>query len=222
MSLESPKSAARVFTLDDLSQTLDRQAKPIPARPIKPPLRPAANQWPTFLRRVRDYGLSNWAQRWQAIVYGTAVAEAPAEPADTARPVIPDRPVVHGVIAAGALAIVLVLIGMNLQTPESPVAVAPPPQPVAVAAPFRPDPAAEINGLVEDLVPVPDDRPNPQRVPKLLAANPPPAEPADGDCMGTAIHFVPTRAAASKRAEQSDRLLFILNVSGDFEDNRFT
>jgi hypothetical protein len=42
------------------------------------------------------------------------------------------------------------------------------------------------------------------------------------DCLGTRVSFVDSLAAASRQAKDRDRLLMVLNVSGDFDDSRFT
>jgi len=53
-----------------------------------------------------------------------------------------------------------------------------------------------------------------------------PAEaPADGatcGSYGTAVHFVDSPAEAAKQAKKEGKLVFVLHVSGNFEDPRFT
>ena len=66
---------------------------------------------------------------------------------------------------------------------------------------------------------------------QLVEATPEPALPAakmqaaqdksDPTC-GTAIHFVHSPAAANRDALKEDKLVFILHVSGNFEDPQFT
>jgi hypothetical protein len=48
------------------------------------------------------------------------------------------------------------------------------------------------------------------------------AEAPDGKCLGTRIAFVDGLAAATRQARERNKLLMILNVSGDFDDARFT
>ncbi len=46
---------------------------------------------------------------------------------------------------------------------------------------------------------------------------------ADKDvCFGTKIHFVDTPKEAAAQAKKDEKLVFILHVSGNFEDPRFT
>jgi len=48
-----------------------------------------------------------------------------------------------------------------------------------------------------------------------------PKEPTCGN-HGTAIDFVDTPSEAAKRAKKDGKLVFVLHVSGNFEDPRFT
>jgi hypothetical protein len=41
-------------------------------------------------------------------------------------------------------------------------------------------------------------------------------------CHGTAVRFVNSPAAAAKLAAQQDKVVFVLHVSGHFEDPNFT
>jgi hypothetical protein len=56
------------------------------------------------------------------------------------------------------------------------------------------------------------------RTPQLLddIAEPP------VDCAGTSISFVDGLPEAARQAKERQKLLMVLNVSGDFEDSRFT
>ncbi|MBY0522357.1 MAG: hypothetical protein K2R98_03125 [Gemmataceae bacterium] len=47
------------------------------------------------------------------------------------------------------------------------------------------------------------------------------AEKSGGSC-GTAIDFFDTPSAAAKQAVKDQKLVFVLHVSGNFEDPRFT
>jgi hypothetical protein len=50
----------------------------------------------------------------------------------------------------------------------------------------------------------------------------PPAEKAGCGSHGTTIEFVDTPREASKEAKKAGKLVFVLHVSGHFEDPRFT
>ena len=58
--------------------------------------------------------------------------------------------------------------------------------------------------------------------------NPPAAQPAaapkPGSCgkFGTQVEFVATPSAAARQALKEQKLVFVLHVSGHFEDPRFT
>jgi hypothetical protein len=41
-------------------------------------------------------------------------------------------------------------------------------------------------------------------------------------CFGTTINFVDTPKEAATKAKQDEKLVFVLHVSGHFEDPRFT
>jgi hypothetical protein len=47
------------------------------------------------------------------------------------------------------------------------------------------------------------------------------AEVCTGD-FGTSVHFLKTPADAAKEARKDEKLVFVLHVSGDFEDPDFT
>jgi hypothetical protein len=54
---------------------------------------------------------------------------------------------------------------------------------------------------------------------------PVPAAPAEEECtgdFGTSIDFLDTPADAAKKALKEQKLVFVLHVSGHFEDPRFT
>ena len=59
-------------------------------------------------------------------------------------------------------------------------------------------------------------------------AEPPAASVPDGDkspacgSFGTSVEFVDTPREAAKKAKQEQKLVFVLHVSGNFEDPRFT
>jgi hypothetical protein len=72
--------------------------------------------------------------------------------------------------------------------------------------------AAELSG--GGAAPVATARPQPQPAPK-------PAEKGCGS-HGTRIDFVDTPTKAAKIAKKEQKLVFVLHVSGNFEDPRFT
>jgi len=51
-----------------------------------------------------------------------------------------------------------------------------------------------------------------------------PFEKNEGSCgaFGTSVEFVDTPSAAAARAKKEEKLVFVLHVSGNFEDPRFT
>jgi hypothetical protein len=55
----------------------------------------------------------------------------------------------------------------------------------------------------------------------LTVNNPVPVSPAC-ETFGTAVKFVSNPALASQQAQQRTKLLFLLHVSGNFEDEGFT
>ena len=125
------------------------------------------------------------------------------------RPLIYWRPVALAA-AAGALFVACVMVGIVLLPARSvgprQVARAEPPAPAAPEHPARP-------------LLLPADPPPPP-APKA-AAPPRPAAPAC-ETFGTSVHFAVSPAAAEKQAAQEGKLLFLLHVSGDFEDDTFT
>lgn len=48
------------------------------------------------------------------------------------------------------------------------------------------------------------------------------ADKKDGGCFGTTITFLDTPMEAAAQAKKEEKLVFILHVSGNFEDPRFT
>jgi hypothetical protein len=103
--------------------------------------------------------------------------------------------------------------------------------------PQAPAPAASDSPAVAP--PVQDEAPpQPPRdvirfdAPQLVPARPvdapvaaaPTLAPAAPTCQtfGTSLQFAVSPAAAEKQAAQDDKLMFLLHVSGDFEDDAFT
>ncbi|HZT83776.1 MAG TPA: hypothetical protein VFA26_26330 [Gemmataceae bacterium] len=54
------------------------------------------------------------------------------------------------------------------------------------------------------------------------AAEPAQKEKSDDSCHGTRIEFVDTPKEAARIARKEQKLVFVLHVSGNFEDPRFT
>ena len=53
-------------------------------------------------------------------------------------------------------------------------------------------------------------------------AKPPAADADAASCHGTAVHFVNTPSEAAKQAKKEEKLVFVLHVSGQFEDPGIT
>ncbi len=59
-------------------------------------------------------------------------------------------------------------------------------------------------------------------VAQVAKPQPAPAKKDDGGCHGTAVEFVDTPKEAAEQAKKEQKLVFVLHVSGHFEDPRFT
>ena len=57
-----------------------------------------------------------------------------------------------------------------------------------------------------------------------LAQAGPDKQKSEGTCgsFGTTVEFVDTPSAAARQAKKEQKLVFVLHVSGNFEDPRFT
>ena len=57
-----------------------------------------------------------------------------------------------------------------------------------------------------------------------LAQAGPDKQKSEGSCgsFGTTVEFVDTPSAAARQAKKEQKLVFVLHVSGNFEDPRFT
>ena len=55
-----------------------------------------------------------------------------------------------------------------------------------------------------------------------VPATAPPKEKPEGGCHGTSIDFLSNPSEAAKQAKKEEKLVFVLHVSGNFEDPRFT
>jgi hypothetical protein len=150
------------------------------------------------------------------------------------------------VVAAAGLPVWAVVIGFvawdkvqNRSRPATSAAVAAPtpvvPAPVVVPAPPE-DPAAESSDSRVIVVPYPVSQPvkavRPARdVPFWLrdeSGEPPALEPESADpdagCQthGTAVKFVKSPTEAMSRARREDKLVCVLHLSGNLEDDGFT
>jgi hypothetical protein len=135
----------------------------------------------------------------------------PPLPVQTAQVTLPPAPAV-----APTAPVPVSVIKIEVQVPAPPEKPpAPPPPAVQPPAP----PAAPVN-------PEPPAAPAPEPQVAAAPAAPPeaPAEPAptsSGTC-GTSVNFLASTQAAARRAAAEDKLVFILHVSGNFEDPGFT
>jgi hypothetical protein len=108
--------------------------------------------------------------------------------------------------------------------------------PVVQREPARPEPAQAVAAREEPAV-VQDEEAPPPVAPVAVAAPPVEAKPAapekcvaceqgasdkDGSTYGTAIRFNGNPLQAADEAHKDKRLLFVLHISGNFEDDRFT
>jgi hypothetical protein len=74
-----------------------------------------------------------------------------------------------------------------------------------------------------DRVPPPSPQPQPQPVRMADAPPPPPKNvPPKGQTYGTSVLFLGNPAEAAETARREGKLLFVLHVSGNFEDSCFT
>jgi hypothetical protein len=119
-------------------------------------------------------------------------------------------------------------------TPPPPVALAldvalPPPSEDATPPPAADPPSA--TALVPDAPTgsapeTPVESPAVPAAPTTVAetppAPPPPAAPRACETFGTSVEFVASPAEAYRWAKQNDKLVFLLHVSGNFEESGFT
>jgi hypothetical protein len=147
------------------------------------------------------------------------------------------RPVWSAALAGGLglvlFFVVLVVMGLAMQSsapPLAPVVVAPNvvevPPPVDVPAggcrmPPGWERVAEVN-LVADVDPAAEKKVQPEPMPLLDKTACKAEPPAGRETFGTAVSFVRNPSEALRIAGQERKLAFVLHVSGDFEDSRFT
>lgn len=131
----------------------------------------------------------------------------------------------------------LALVVPPLEPPEPPQ---PQTTPVVAAIPaFHRAPSPEgivesLPVLEEELPPPPSPRPKrmtlvespPLPLPEEQSPQPPVAEaaspPPAGETYGTQVLFLHNREAAADRARRDRKLLFVMHISGNFEDSCFT
>ena len=131
------------------------------------------------------------------------------------------------IVAAAGAALVLVgvaLAGAALHFPEP----SPAPAPVAEPATAAIVPGAEV------AVNLPAPAPAPSRAPELPAGEDAPAQPAppaapapdeprpSGQTYGTRVTFLASPEEAMRVARRERKLVFVLHVSGNFEESCFT
>jgi hypothetical protein len=145
------------------------------------------------------------------------------------------------VVVAGVLAWIATHPGTGTRPTEpAPALVVLTPPSGAVAIPPAPPPAAPLMTIPavhrphrEDVLinhipqedeappPLPPPAPEPKSVKAPPAADTPPAQPA-GETYGTQVLFLNNPAVAKETAEREKKLLFVMHISGNFEDSCFT
>lgn len=107
---------------------------------------------------------------------------------------------------------------------EEPPAPPPAPRPIAtIPAVHRP----ERREVAVNHIPQDEEAPPPLPAPELTCAPQPPvaaAQPATpaGETYGTQVLFLNNPAAAREAAQHEKKLLFVMHISGNFEDSCFT
>ena len=84
------------------------------------------------------------------------------------------------------------------------------------------DPVVDLKPLLNVMVDLGKRQMEPKPVAKVDAR--PPAKPVPDGCKthGTAVHFVKSTVTAMKQAQAKDKLVFVLHLSGNIEDDGFT
>jgi hypothetical protein len=124
-------------------------------------------------------------------------ARAPQGPPGRRRPRLAFWSALAGCCACGLASVLVLSFALPSSRPGPP-----PPPPVASAQPQQATPALPACA-------VPDDR-----VVRRLTER--------GETFGTAVMFVRTPAVAARIADEEGKLTFLLHVSGNFEEARFT
>ena len=121
-------------------------------------------------------------------------------------------------------------------TPQATLVIAP--TPAFHRAPAQETIVDNLAGIEEELPPLPPP-PSPRPKPLLLSEQPPLLQPEDrhppqppvveaappqppGETYGTQVLFMNNREAAADLARRDHKLLFVMHISGNFEDSCFT
>ncbi len=222
-------------------EVLDERA-PAP-RPPSPRLARSARQpWSPV-----GYGIVQIAEEGSGEGYGAVTkpdAEPRREPLTDAHPTFP-RPwrlsasAVAIAVGGTALAGVVVVLMVASQSWGPPSTLIPdggwgpplshPPNVVGqMPAPAMPVPlGCAPQPLVEARIPevdraAPAEKPPAEALPNLDVKPPAANPPAERETFGTAVKFVRNPKEAARLAQAADKLTFLLHVSGNFEDDRFT
>lgn len=153
------------------------------------------------------------------------------------------RPVIAAA-AFSALFIVVILVAVSMHKPSRSAGKQPPTEVATRAANHEPLlvqlPVAVPPPLIPKENPPAQLPAKPASAPEVVAqpvvSAPPPPEPMiappapavaankarDTETFGTCVEFASTPVVAARKARAADKLLFVLHVSGDFEDSRFT
>ncbi|MBL8794952.1 MAG: hypothetical protein JNM56_13670 [Planctomycetia bacterium] len=199
-------------TLEELTQALDDLATPAVQSSRAVPL--VEERADATGARTR-YEFNNWAQR---------LREGPPPMPGAKRTAAERWPVVFGVGALLWLAMTGIMVAAwHMSQPRYvETALLSPPGVEEVQSAVAPplDPAEELAATVDDLQAARAHQTNVARAPRILAQSP--AAPHQGECLGTSVKFVDSAAEAALQARSNRKLMLLLNVSGDFDDSRFT
>jgi len=214
--LQDQSSPKFLASLDELTRALDHLAIPS----VPPPSRaiPIADERLAFdppPARQR-YQFTSWAKRWR---------DGPPQLPAGRRTPLERWPLVMGLGGLLWLAMTGVMVaGWKMSQPpgyeES--ALLPPPgvEEVQGAVGAALDPNEELAATVEDLQAGTAQKSPGSRAPRILTPLAVSQRPTD--CLGTTVKFVDGAAEAALQAKSNRKLMMLLNVSGDFDDTRFT
>lgn len=202
--------------LDELTRALDDLAAPsvptgsrvVPIAEERLAFNPAA---PPSRQR---YQFTSWAKRWRD--------GPPALPLGKRTP-LERWPLVFGLGGLLWLAMTGVMVaGWQMSQPSYADASLLPPGVEEVQGEIGAalDPAEELAAAVEDLQAGPVQNIPGGRAPRILS--PVAVSQGQTECLGTSVKFVEGPAEAALQAKSNRKLMMLLNVSGDFDDTRFT
>jgi hypothetical protein len=208
-------------TLADLSQRLDGLTieKVPPAAPWATPEPPRLETPPRF--ETPRQALDSWARKWRD---GPSATSTSADPRPRRRerwPAVLGVGAVAGLVLTGGMIVACSVSDSARRNAALAQPAAIPAEQVAVSAGPTVDRAAEMQDAVDELVAAPLRQGRPEGVPALLPSARQSA-PAGDECFGTKVQFVEDPSEAAKLAEKNRRLMLVLNISGDFEEARFT